>query len=89
MTASIGSLAVWLKAYLVFITPQALALFVYFYLHDSIFVALAIMIFYIFVVKVAINFNAKFKHEYELMSKNIELISEMETEIYTRKEAQI
>ena len=89
MTASIGSLCVWLKAYLAFIIPQAIALFVYFYLHDGALVALAIILFFVFIVKVAMNFNAKFKYEHELISDNIKLISEMENEILSRKEAQV
>lgn len=88
MTASVGSLSVWIKAYLAFVIPQAVALFVYFYLHDGVLVALAIIMFFIFIVKVALNFNVKYKQEYRLLSDNMKLISKMENEIFTRKEVQ-
>ena len=88
ITAAIGSLAVWLKAYFAFIIPQSISLFIYMYLDGGSLVALSIVVFFIFISKIAMNFNENFKKGQELIAENLKLISNMENEITSRKKAQ-
>ncbi len=89
ITAAIGSLSVWLRAYLSFSVPQIIALISVFILNDGVYVALTVVIFSGFMIKIANNFNKKFKEGYVLIEKNTQLIEHMQLEIKTRKKSQV
>lgn len=89
ITAAVGTLAVWIRAYLAFSLPQLIALTAVFILNDSYIFAAAVVIFSWYMLMVARNFNSNFKEGQILTQKNKVLITDMETEINIRKEAQI
>ena len=89
ITASIATLAVWMKAYIAFALPQIFALIGLYILNDNISIALSAIVFSIFMLKVAKNFNANFIEGRLLIDENIKLISGMTKEIQDRKEAQL
>ncbi len=89
ITAAVGTLAVWLRAYLAFALPQIAALIIVFILKDSPSVIVATIVFSWFMLTIARNFNLQFKKGRSLIDENIKLISEMQTEITNRKKAQI
>ncbi|MFK5914962.1 MAG: EAL domain-containing protein [Woeseiaceae bacterium] len=84
ITAAIGSLSIWINAYLAFSAPQLIALIYVYTINDSIFVAFAIVIYSAFMLKIANNFNLKYKEGRLLINENIHLISNMEQEIRQR-----
>lgn len=77
ITASIGSLAVWMRAYLAFSLPQLLALIAVFVLNDNIPVVLMIFVFAWFIFMVARNHNLKVKEGQLLIEENVNLISNL------------
>ena len=87
--AAVGTVAVWMQSYLAFSLPQLFALIAVYVLNNSIAVAAAIMIFLCYIFMVAKNFNSTFKEGQLLIEENRMLISDMETEINTRKQAQV
>ncbi len=89
ITAAVGTLSVWLRAYLAFALPQIAALIIVFILNDSPSVVVATIVFSWFMLTIAKNFNLQFKKGRSLIDENIKLISEMQTEITNRKKAQI
>ncbi len=89
ITAAISTLAVWMRAYLAFILPQLVALFSVFIVNDSHYIAISTVLFSIFMITIARNFNINFKEGRALIDENIKLMSDMEREIHTRKEAQL
>ncbi len=89
ITAAVGSLAVWMPAYLAFCLPQIIGLMALFVLNDNIPMAAAVATFSMFILMIAKNFNLKFKEGRLLIDENITLISKMEKEIFTRKKAQV
>ena len=88
VTAAVGSLAVWIRAYIAFSLPQMIALMAVFILNNNFYVAVAMVVFTLFMFKVAINFNVKLKESYVLIHENSELIENMDVEIQNRKLAQ-
>ena len=88
VTAAVGSLSVWMSAYLAFSLPQIVALIVAFSLNYSYSVSITLVIFSVFILIIAKNFNLKFKEGHLLIDENIKLISRLENEISTRKKAQ-
>lgn len=88
LTAAIGTLAVWLRAYLAFTIPQLIALTSVFILNDTIFIAVVIIVYSWFILTVAKNFNENFIEGRMLLQKNIQLIADMEYEIKGRQIAQ-
>ena len=88
ITAAVGSLAVWMSAYLAFSLPQIAALMLVFILNNSIYVAISLVVFTIFMIIVAKNFNLKFNQSYFLIQENDNLFEKMNKEIKCRKEVQ-
>lgn len=88
ITASIATSSVWIRAYLSFSIPQLLALIAVYILRENYFVAISAGVFSWFMVATAKNFNAKFKEAQLLLEQNNKLISNMESEIQTRKNVQ-
>ena len=74
ITAAISTLAVWMRAYIVFILPQLIALFSVFVLNESPYAAIAIVLYSIFMMFIARNFNIKFKEGRVLIDENIKLM---------------
>ena len=88
ITAAIGSLAIWMTAYLTFVLPQIISLIALYYLNESSSISLIIVIFAGFIISIAKKFNDKFVKEQLLILENVDLISKMETEITNRKSIQ-
>lgn len=88
VTASVGTLSVWMRAYLAFSLPQLIALIVMYILNGSIFIVISISVYTWFMLTVAKNFNTKFKEGRLLIDENIKLISQMKEEIGARKKVQ-
>ena len=88
ITAAITTMAVWMKAYIAFTLPQLVALFAVFIINDKPYIAASTILFSIFMIAVARNFNKNFKDGRSLIDKNIQLVSDMEKEILSRKNAQ-
>lgn len=88
ITAGVGSLAVWMKAYLAYSLPQLFGIMLVYILNDSIYVAIAVLLFAAFMIKVAINSNQNFKQGRLLIEENNRYIEKMDIEIQSRKKAQ-
>ena len=88
ITAAISTMAVWMKAYIAFILPQLIALFTVFIVNDQPYIAISTILFSIFMIAVARNFNKSFREGHSLINENLQLISDMEKEILSRKKAQ-
>lgn len=89
ITAGIGSLAVWMKAYLAYSLPQLIALMLVYIFNDSIYVAISVLLFAGFMIKVALNSNINFKQGRLLIEENTRYIENMDVEIESRKRAQL
>lgn len=89
ITAAVGSLAIWMRAYLAFSLPQITGLVVVNVLNDDMFVVFAIIVFYMFMLSIAKKANEKFKEGRLLIQENIKLIDKMDVEIESRKQAQV
>ena len=89
ITSAIVTLSVWMRAYLAFTIPQLLALITIFSLNGSITVALITAVFFGFILAIAKRYNTSFKEGKYLIEENKKLISNMETEINNRKDAQL
>ena len=88
VTAAVGTLSVWMRAYLAFSLPQLIALIVMYTLSGSIFTVISISVYTWFMLTVAKNFNTKFKEGRLLIDENIKLITQMKEEISARKTVQ-
>jgi len=88
VAASVGTLSVWMRAYLAFSLPQLIALIVMYTLSGSIFTVISISVYTWFMLTVAKNFNTKFKEGRLLIDENIKLITQMKEEISARKTVQ-
>jgi len=89
ITAAVGSLSMWMKAYIAFSLPQILSLMVINALNNNLLVTVSLFIFSWFMFVIARNTNLKFKQGRQLIRQNIKLIDKMETEIQNRKKAQL
>ncbi|MDH5516995.1 MAG: EAL domain-containing protein [Gammaproteobacteria bacterium] len=89
ITAAVGSLAVWMKAYLALTLPLIAGLMLMYVLNDSIYAALALLLFSIFMIKVALSSNTNFKQGRLLIEQNSQYIKKMDIEIKDRKSAQL
>lgn len=89
ITASVGTLSVWMPAYLAFSVPQIVALISVFILKDSPSLVVATVVYSWFMLNIAKNFNLKFIQGRLLIDENIQLISDMQVEIQSRKKAQV
>ena len=89
VTAAVGSLAVWMRAYLAFSLPQVSSLIIMFYLKGSYMATFAVVIFGLFMLRIAIYFNTKFKEGRLLVDENEMLIANKEREIENRIATQI
>lgn len=88
ITAAVGSLSVWMKAYLAFSVPQVVSLMAVNVINNNVLLAVAIFVFFWFMLLVAKNSNQKFKEGRLLIQENIKLIDKMDVEIQSRKLAQ-
>ena len=88
ITAGVGTLSVWMRAYLAFAIPQIVCLIIVHTLNLNIFVVLSLIIYSWFIFLVAKNTHVKFNQSRELIEKNSQLIEQMDNEIQSRKQAQ-
>ena len=88
ITAAIGSLAVWMPAYIAFSLPQIAALMLVYVLNNSIYVAVSVVIYALFMYVVARYFNRQFNQSYFLVEENDKLFEKMNDEIKHRKNIQ-
>jgi len=89
ITAAVGTLSVWMRAYIAFSLPQIAALISVFVLRDSPSLVVATIVFSWFMLNIAKNFNNKFVEGRLLIDENIQLISDMQVEIQSRIKAQV
>jgi len=88
ITAGVGTLSVWMRAYHAFVIPQIVCLIIAHTLNLNIFVVLALIIYSWFIFLVAKNTHARFNQGSALIEENSLLIEQMDAEIQSRKQAQ-
>jgi len=88
ITAGVGTLSAWMRAYHAFAIPQIVCLIIAHSLNLNVFVVLSLIIYSWFIFLVAKNTHAKFNQSRELIQENSQLIEQMDAEIQSRKQAQ-
>lgn len=92
IAGSIAILSVWLPAYLLYVLPQALAIFYVFLTLDydsNYFIAFTFLIFIAVMISTSFNINRTRKKEVELTNHNERLIGDLNNEITMREKAQL
>lgn len=91
IAGSIAILSVWLPAFLVYILPQAVAIFLVFLNLDyesNYFIALTFLIFVAVMISTSFKINRTRKKEIELTFHNEQLITDLNDEIHIREKVQ-
>jgi len=92
IAGSIAIISVWLPAYLVYVIPQAIAIFTVFISLDyegNYFIALTFFIFIAVMISTSFNVNRSRKKEIELTHHNERLIGDLNDEIHVRERVQL
>ena len=92
IAGSIAILSVWLPAYLIYVLPQAIAIFYVFITLDydsNYFIAFTFLIFMAVMISTSLNVNRTRKKEIQLTQRNEQLIYDLNNEIDVRKMAQL
>jgi diguanylate cyclase (GGDEF)-like protein len=92
IAGSVAILSVWLPAYLVYVLPQASAIFYVFITLDydsNYFIAFTFLIFVAVMIATSLNINRTRRKEIELTQHNVQLISELSNEIDVREKIQL
>jgi len=91
IAASIATLSTWMRAYLVYMIPQCLAIFYVFInleTEHNVEMSAAFVIFTAIMVVTSIRFNKRYKKELELRYRNKNLINDLNQEIISRESVQ-
>jgi diguanylate cyclase (GGDEF)-like protein len=92
IAGGVAILSVWLPAYLVYILPQAIAIFLVFITIESgnrHYLAFTFLIFIVVMISTSLKVNMRRKHELELIVHNEQLISDLNDEIQIREKVQL
>ena len=92
IAGSIAILSVWLPAYLIYVLPQAIAIFYVFITLDydsNYFIAFTFLVFVAVMISTSLNINRNRKKEIELTQHNERLINDLNSEIDTREKIQL
>ena len=92
IAGSVAILSVWLPAYLIYVLPQASAIFYVFITLDydsNYFIAFTFLIFVAVMIATSLNINRTRKKEIELTQHNVQLIHELNNEIHVREKVQL
>jgi len=91
IAGSVAIISVWLPAYLVYVIPQAIAIFTVFISiknEGHHYLALTFVIFVVVMISTSFNVNRRRKNEIELTYHNEQLITDLNDEIEIREAAQ-
>lgn len=92
IAGSIAILSIWLPAFLAYVLPQALAIFLVFLnlnYESNYFIAITFLVFIAVMISTCFKINRTRKKEIELTLNNEELISDLNNEIGMRERAQL
>ena len=92
IAGGIALLSVWLPAYLIYVLPQAIAIFYVFITLDydsNYFIAFTFLIFVAVMISTSLNINRTRKKEIELTQDNVQLIKDLNNEIDVREKVQL